>query len=299
MDTPAASRSFGLRKMEEKDLPRVVSLENECHPGGCWKERDFRFVMSNRNATCLVAEHEGSVIGYIVYKREWNKLDIENVAVAPAHRRQGIATDMVERVIKDLPAQGRHRITLEVRKGNNAAQSCYRKLGFQVTSEIPGYYWQIGEDALVMEYRLPDRRCDSQKNFVGGTRMMKNDWPSYLLYAVLGTLSGYLLVPAFFSGGIASAVLFGIMLIALLVSGKVIERYTWRTIGVTAAQNTLTRFVIRICIYWLLPALTFLAASLLLPEIFSLPRGFIQAIALTYFPMFVGSMLDLWPVKQL
>jgi ribosomal-protein-alanine N-acetyltransferase len=55
-------------------------------------------------------------------------------------------------------------IVLEVRPSNREAISLYESFGFRVTGRRHGYYYDTGEDALVMETRLP---VDSS---VGGNR---------------------------------------------------------------------------------------------------------------------------------
>jgi ribosomal-protein-alanine N-acetyltransferase len=47
----------------------------------------------------------------------------------------------------DLAAE---MVTLEVRRGNDAAQALYQKYGFDVVGERRRYYRDTGEDALLM-----------------------------------------------------------------------------------------------------------------------------------------------------
>jgi len=53
-------------------------------------------------------------------------------------------------VIDEGREQGLGRVTLEVRRSNEAAQGLYRGLGFVVQGVRAGYYSDNGEDAIVM-----------------------------------------------------------------------------------------------------------------------------------------------------
>jgi hypothetical protein len=57
-------------------------------------------------------------------------LNIHDIAVAPDHRKQGIATLLLEAAEKLALAQGCCKITLEVLEGNEAAKSVYTRFGF-------------------------------------------------------------------------------------------------------------------------------------------------------------------------
>jgi ribosomal-protein-alanine N-acetyltransferase len=73
-----------------------------------------------------------------------------NVAVAPAHRRRGVATALLERLFALTAADPRHGYTLEVRVSNAAAIRLYERLGFRRRGIRRGYYTDNREDALIM-----------------------------------------------------------------------------------------------------------------------------------------------------
>ena len=79
-----------------------------------------------------------------------------NLAVAPRHRRQGIARQLVEALGDALRAQGVQSLTLEVRASNEAAIQLYRSLGFTQVGRRPNYYTKPREDALILrkEWKL-------------------------------------------------------------------------------------------------------------------------------------------------
>ena len=75
---------------------------------------------------------------------------ISTLAVEPRCRRRGIGELLLVGLIDWACEVGAAFMTLEVRPSNPAAQSLYRKYGFQVVGLRKGYYSDNGEDALIM-----------------------------------------------------------------------------------------------------------------------------------------------------
>jgi ribosomal-protein-alanine N-acetyltransferase len=79
-----------------------------------------------------------------------DELHINNLAVAPAHRRHGVATALLTYVLQQGAKLGARRATLEVRRSNEAARQLYERLGFTTTGVRRAYYSNPVEDALVL-----------------------------------------------------------------------------------------------------------------------------------------------------
>jgi len=92
----------------------------------------------------------GEVIGFCSFWRVIDELHINNLAVAPEHRRAHVATALLSRVLQDGAQMGAVRATLEVRHSNDAAQQLYQRFGFIVAGVRRGYYTNPIEDALVL-----------------------------------------------------------------------------------------------------------------------------------------------------
>lgn len=102
---------------------------------------------------CLVALLGGSTVGYAAARTAADAADLLRVGVAPAHRRGGVGSALVEAVIESARSAGCTRLLLEVARGNAAAVATYGRLGFEVIATRPRYY-AAGEDALVMARSL-------------------------------------------------------------------------------------------------------------------------------------------------
>jgi ribosomal-protein-alanine N-acetyltransferase len=92
----------------------------------------------------------GEIIGFCSFWRVLDELHINNLAVAPEHRRSRVATALLARVLLDGAQMGARRATLEVRHSNEPAQRLYERFGFTVAGIRRGYYTTPAEDALVL-----------------------------------------------------------------------------------------------------------------------------------------------------
>ncbi len=75
------------------------------------------------------------------------------LAVAPAHRRQGLGRQLMDWLTATAIEAGVFRINLELRTDNGAARAFYQSLGFDPMGVVQGYY-QGREAALRMSRRL-------------------------------------------------------------------------------------------------------------------------------------------------
>lgn len=135
--------------MEPADLEEIMAIEKASfsYP---WSPRFFIQELKVPCARSLLAVVAGKTIGYIIYWHLPSEVDIHNLAVHPAYRRQGIGRSLLQAVIDEARRNGLSQVTLEVRKSNEAAQKLYQSLGFIERGVRQGYYSDDGEDAVVM-----------------------------------------------------------------------------------------------------------------------------------------------------
>lgn len=157
-------QTFNLRKFAVDDLERVKYINHVCLPENY---TDYFFVDLHRRfpETFVVAEEDGEVVGYIMCRIETGlsifgfhglikKGHIVSVAVLPQHRRKGVGQALVTMAMENMRFYKAKQCFLEVRTSNTPAIDLYKKLGFQVSRTIRGYYAD-GEDAYVMTIELP------------------------------------------------------------------------------------------------------------------------------------------------
>jgi ribosomal-protein-alanine N-acetyltransferase len=142
--------SFIIRRMVLDDLVEVVAIDQASFSLP-WPERSFRFeITDNPAARCWVVEAEGRVIGMLVLWLIVDEAHIATIATHPAFRRQGIGQSLLIHAMKAVLNEGARSVHLEVRAGNEAAISMYRKYGFVETTRRPRYYKDNHEDAILM-----------------------------------------------------------------------------------------------------------------------------------------------------
>jgi ribosomal-protein-alanine N-acetyltransferase len=158
-----------IRWMIRRDMPEVLAIETEGFEFP-WCENDFLRCLRQRNCIGMVAECDDRVVGFMIYELHKSRLHILNFAVSARHRRHGVGTQMVTKLIGKLSTQRRNRILLEVRETNLAAQLFFRSSGFRAVSVLREFYEDTPEDAYLMQFRYRGEQVHS----------VSEDWPARL-----------------------------------------------------------------------------------------------------------------------
>ena len=140
-----------LRRLEMRDLNAIERIERASYPTP-WSRSMFASELAKPSSICLGAFdlETDELAGYLVISRYVDAWHVMNIAVAPQHRRQGIATTLLERLFEVTAGRGRRGYTLEVRISNVGAVALYGRLGFKPRGVRRGYYTDNREDALIM-----------------------------------------------------------------------------------------------------------------------------------------------------
>ena len=140
-----------VRWMIRRDMREVLDVEREAFEFP-WSDEDFTRCLRQRNCIGMVAESGDSVVAFMIYELHRSRLHVLNFAVARSHRRLGIGTRMMEKLVGKLSPERRSRIVLEVRETNLPAQLFFRSLGFRAISVLKDFYQDTTEDAYLMHY---------------------------------------------------------------------------------------------------------------------------------------------------
>ena len=157
-----------IRFMRTEDLPAVTAIENASFASP-WTPRMIADELSQESAWSAVAiDPVAGVVAYLLGRRYPDVWHLMNVAVAPAHRRQGVGTRLVRGFVAAAEASAKG-VLLEVRRSNAEAVGLYEAQGFGVIGLRDRYYPDTGEDALVMA-REPSGRVDraGQRRWLAG-----------------------------------------------------------------------------------------------------------------------------------
>ena len=138
-----------LRRLVLADLEEIDEIERRSYPTP-WSRSMFASELAKPSSLCLGAFDGDRLIGYLIISRYVDAWHVMNVAVEQRHRRQGIASLLLNRLFELTAGRSRRGYTLEVRVSNSEAIALYERLGFQARGIRRGYYTDNREDALIM-----------------------------------------------------------------------------------------------------------------------------------------------------
>lgn len=87
-------------------------------------------------------------IGFILYDLIYDRVELNYIYVDDSYRNHGIASKMMDAMIKECSDCNLSNITLEVNINNSAAISLYKKYKFEICALRKGYY--NGQDGYLM-----------------------------------------------------------------------------------------------------------------------------------------------------
>jgi [ribosomal protein S18]-alanine N-acetyltransferase len=153
-----------VRWLIPQDFPAVLAIE-PAGPGSLRRAERLRAVYRRHDRFGLVAtcrppgagryELDDPLVGFVAFRNRPRSLEVLDIAVHPDHRRRGVGRQMVAKLVGKLSPRRRTRIALRVRDGNLPAQLFFRAMGFRAVATLRGHYETTGEDAYLMQYRLP------------------------------------------------------------------------------------------------------------------------------------------------
>lgn len=138
--------------MAEEDIPSILEIENVSFQNP-WRASTFSGEIANRGISypyVIVHRNFERIIGYIIYWKIQEEVQICNFAIHPDFRKKGIGEAVIRSVIKAIQRDGGVYVFLEVRPSNLAARNLYKKLGFKILGTRKDYYQTPLEDALIM-----------------------------------------------------------------------------------------------------------------------------------------------------
>ena len=128
-----------IRFEEEKDHQLLEKLYKEIFATNISFNADFKYIK--------VYEIDNQVVGFIDYSVIYERIEINYIYVLDSYQRRGIATELLNDVIKTT--NDILNITLEVNVNNQKAINFYQKNGFKIASKRERYY-KNGDDAYLM-----------------------------------------------------------------------------------------------------------------------------------------------------
>ncbi len=133
------------------DLDAIVEIEEASFHNPTsreWYENELQ-----RRDVCFVyviRTPEHPVAGFCAFWKLVDQIHINNLAIRPALRGQGLGQHLLARILEEAAGLGASTATLEVRRSNLAARRLYDRAGFALASVRTSYYTNPIEDALIL-----------------------------------------------------------------------------------------------------------------------------------------------------
>ncbi len=131
----------------------AAALEAQCFSAP-WSREMIEAAAMQSGAVCLGAAVDGIFAGHVTMLCVLDEGQICNLAVAPAFRRIGVGSALLDALKTEAARRGLSVLMLEVRASNIAAQTLYEKNGFERVGVRRGFYANPREDAFLYNWYL-------------------------------------------------------------------------------------------------------------------------------------------------
>ncbi|HEX8835251.1 MAG TPA: ribosomal protein S18-alanine N-acetyltransferase [Abditibacteriaceae bacterium] len=142
------------RRAAPADLDAIVAIDSVSFKQP-WARTSFERAFVDPNSVVLLVEHNGVPCGFGVAWCVGDEAEIATLAVDAAVRGKGVGEQIMRALLDECVTRGAVVVFLEVRPSNLAAQSLYRRLGFESVGLRPNYYAD-GEAAVIMKWSRPN-----------------------------------------------------------------------------------------------------------------------------------------------
>lgn len=138
------------RLTSDAELDAILALDDVCFQRP-WTRADYeRELQDPARCFLYVVRVDHAIAGYCSFWRIFDEVHVNNFAVHPTRRRQGLGRALLAHVVAEAAALGAPNATLEVRASNTAAIGLYEAGGFVRAGLRRAYYTHPVEDALIL-----------------------------------------------------------------------------------------------------------------------------------------------------
>ena len=149
--TSQQTRQSADKRINETIIIRRYQSEDHAELLAIWAETGQKAYSQEEIACLRRIEGDGLVAevtnangiaeaaGVVLWSHNGQKAFLWRLAVAPAHRKKGIATRLLDRVERDILAAGFREIAFHVHERNTSAQKMYLKRGYLRRAAVG--YW--------------------------------------------------------------------------------------------------------------------------------------------------------------
>ena len=117
----------------------LAALHRACFADG-WSADSIASILATPGMFGAALAEDDEIAGFILCRRAADEAEILTLAVAPSHRRRGLARRLLEGALATARNGGAVRLHLEVAADNGAASALYHAAGFAEIGRRTAYY---------------------------------------------------------------------------------------------------------------------------------------------------------------
>lgn len=145
----------------QQALQAVANIEALVQPHDTWTEQTLAEMLAQDSMHMLIVYKQedkadnNKVIGYCLYQVIFEQAEVLRIGTDPKYQRQGIASQVLNKLHELLQLNQVESLLLEVRADNAAAIALYEQQAFSIIHRRKGYYKVPHEpaiDALIMQH---------------------------------------------------------------------------------------------------------------------------------------------------
>jgi ribosomal-protein-alanine N-acetyltransferase len=132
---------FGFAYLNDAQAIALMSRDLvEAGLGWTYRKERIARLITDGDTIALVARHGRQRVGFALMELGEQRAHLILMAIYPAYQRRGVGHRMVEWLVESAIVAGVTTVSVELRADNRPAYALYRKLGFEETSRLAGYY---------------------------------------------------------------------------------------------------------------------------------------------------------------
>ncbi len=135
-------------------IDQLFALDQQCFPDHWSKSQWQTYLLKSDRYPCFTLLNGDQLIGFALYQRLLDEVELLRIGVVPEQRGQGWASQLLSAHLTQFASEGVTRVMLEVRVSNEAAIHLYESTGFIREGVRKNYYPLIDqagrEDAVLM-----------------------------------------------------------------------------------------------------------------------------------------------------
>lgn len=105
-----------------------------------WSYSILKSELFNENSKVIVAKLDNTIVGFASIWKAVDDAHITNIVTHKKYRKLGIASKLLEELIKIAKSYNVQSLTLEVNEENIPAQNLYKKYQFKILGKRKNYY---------------------------------------------------------------------------------------------------------------------------------------------------------------